>query len=52
MYGRRCVDECDFGMTVVNGTICKLCDSECLTCLSSNFSYCLSCNLNKYLSNG
>ena len=52
LYGTRCVDQCDPGMAIVNGSICQLCDVLCLTCLSSNFSYCLSCYTGKYLYNG
>ena len=52
MYGSRCLDQCDPGMTIVNGTICQVCDPSCLTCSIANFSYCLSCYSGQYLSNG
>lgn len=36
-------------MTVINNTLCQICSSNCLTCLSSNFSLCTSCSNLLYL---
>ena len=46
------MDQCDPGMTVVNGNQCLVCNAICKTCSSSNFSYCLSCYSSYYMYNG
>ncbi len=52
MLGTRCVDQCDPGMTVVNGNECYVCNAMCKTCSISSFSYCLSCYGSNYYYNG